>query len=103
MQDPYVVLVTVGKPVGLRVLVLHPGITPLGNDPEWFKITRFYPETCLNGVSTQVYSQGVIQKNPRVGQLSGAAAVLDVQHCRSKSSALGASASQSLAADYMGS
>ena len=27
----------------LRVFVLHPGITPLRNDPEWFKITRFYP------------------------------------------------------------
>ena len=38
-------------------------ITPLGNDPEWFKITRFCPEMCLNGVNTQwVYSQGVIQK-----------------------------------------
>ena len=37
----------------LRVLVLHPGITPLGNDPEWFKITRFYPEMCLNGVNAQ--------------------------------------------------
>ena len=47
----------------LKVLVLHPGITPLGNDPEWFKITRFYPEMCLNGVNTQwVYSQGVAQK-----------------------------------------
>ena len=34
-------------------LGLHP------NDPEWFKITRFYPEMCLNGVNTQwVYSQG---------------------------------------------
>ena len=43
--------------------VLHPGITPLGNNPEWFKITRFYPEMCLNGVNTQwVYSQGVLQK-----------------------------------------
>ena len=29
--------------LGLRVSVLHPGSTPLGNDPEWFKITRFYP------------------------------------------------------------
>ena len=36
----------------LRVFVLHPGMTPLGNDPEWLKITRFYPETCLNGVNT---------------------------------------------------
>ena len=50
-------------PKGLKVFVLHPGITPLGNDPEWFKITRFSPEMCLNGVNTQwVYAQGVIQK-----------------------------------------
>ena len=49
-------------PTNLMVFVLHPGITPLGNDPEWFKITRFYPEMRLNGVNTQwVYSQGVIQ------------------------------------------
>ena len=47
--------------VCLRVFVFHPGITPLGNDPEWFKITRLCPEMCLNGVST-LYSQGVIQK-----------------------------------------
>ena len=47
----------------LRGVVLHPGNTPLGNDPEWFKIARFYPEMCLNGVNTQwVYSQGVRQK-----------------------------------------
>ena len=46
----------------LRFFVLHPGTTPLGNDPEWFKITRLYPDMCLNGVNTQVYSQGVIQK-----------------------------------------
>ena len=47
----------------LRVFALHPGITPLGNDPEWFKITRISPEMCLNGVNTQwLYSQGVIQK-----------------------------------------
>ena len=47
----------------LRVFVLHPGIAPLGNDPEWFKITRFYPEMCLHGVNAQwVHSQGVIQK-----------------------------------------
>ena len=51
-------------PCCLRVFVFHPGITPLRNDPEWFEITRFYPETWLNGVNTQwVYSQGVIQ-NP---------------------------------------
>ena len=49
--------------VHLRVFALHPGITPLGNDPEWFQITRFYLEMCLHGVNTQwVYSQGVIQK-----------------------------------------
>ena len=48
----------------LRVFVLHPGITPLGNEPEWFNITRLYPEMCLNGANTQwVYSQSVIQ-NP---------------------------------------
>ena len=36
---------------------ITPGITPLGHDPELFKITRFYPEMCLNGVNTQwVYS-----------------------------------------------
>ena len=47
----------------LRVLVLHPGITPLGNDPEWFNITRLYPDMRLNGVNTQwVYSQAVLQK-----------------------------------------
>ena len=28
-------------PIFLRVFVLHPGITPLGNDPEWFNITGF--------------------------------------------------------------
>ena len=49
--------------VVLKVFVLHPGITPLENDPAWLKITRFHPEMCLNGVNTQwVYSQGVIQK-----------------------------------------
>ena len=41
----------------------HPEISPLTNDPEWFKIAQFYPEMCLNGVNTQVYSRGVIQ-NP---------------------------------------
>ena len=47
------------QPSNLSVFVLHPGITPLGNDPEWFKIARFYLEMCLNGVNTQwVYSQG---------------------------------------------
>ena len=30
------------------------------------KITRFYPEMCLNGVNTWVYSQGVIPKSPCV-------------------------------------
>ena len=44
--------------------MLH-GITPLGNDPEWFKITRFYPEMYLNGANTQwVYSQAVKQTSP---------------------------------------
>ena len=48
--------------LGLRVFVLHPGITPLVNDPAWFKVTRFYPEMCLNRVNTQwEYSQGVMQ------------------------------------------
>ena len=43
--------------------MLHSGITPLGNDPGWFKITRFYPEMCLNGVNTQwVFSLGVVQQ-----------------------------------------
>ena len=40
----------------LRVFVLHPGHpgnTPLGNEPERFKITRFYPNMRLNGVNTQ--------------------------------------------------
>ena len=47
----------------LRAFVIHPGITPLANGPEWFKITRLCPEMCLNGVNTQwVYSQGVLQK-----------------------------------------
>ena len=47
----------------LRVFVLHPGITALGNDPEWFQTTQFNPEMGRNGVNTQwVYSQGVIQK-----------------------------------------
>ena len=42
---------------------ITPGITPLGNDPEWFKLIRFYAEMCLNGVNTRwVYSQGLIQK-----------------------------------------
>ena len=36
-------------PLCLRVFVLHPEVTPLGNDPEWFKVTRFYPEMCLSG------------------------------------------------------
>ena len=46
-----------------ELIVLHPGIAPLGNDPEWFKITRLYPEMCLNGVNTQqVDFQCVIQK-----------------------------------------
>ena len=57
--------VTVGS-WDLRVFVLHPGITPLGNDPEWFKIAQFYPDMCLNEVNTQwVYSQGVLQKTLR--------------------------------------
>ena len=56
------------KSVCLRVLVLHPGITPWGNDPEWLKITRFYPEMCLNGVNAQwVYSQSVISKPSEFG------------------------------------
>ena len=47
----------------LRVFVLHPGTTPLGNDLEWFKITRFYLNMCLNGVNIQwADSQGEIQK-----------------------------------------
>ena len=33
---------------GVSVFVLHPGITPLGNDPDWFNITRFYPDMRLN-------------------------------------------------------
>ena len=46
----------------LRVCVLHHGITPLGHDSDWLKITRVYPDMCRNGVNTQwVYSQGVIQ------------------------------------------
>ena len=50
-------------------LYYGPGITMLGNDPEWFKIARFCPDMCLNGVNTQwVYSQGVIQ-NPLEFQL----------------------------------
>ena len=47
----------------LRVSVLRPGNTPLGNDPEWFKIARFSPEICLNGVNTQWVSR-VQYKNP---------------------------------------
>ena len=58
-----------------ELLVLHLGITPLGNGPEWFNITRFYPEMCLNGVNTQwVYSQGVngvTQKTLRLQDLEG--------------------------------
>ena len=60
-----------GNPVApdlsLRVFVLHPGITVLGNDPEWLKMTRSYPEISLNGVNTWVYSQGVIQKTQTCG------------------------------------
>ena len=36
-------------PCFLRIFVLQPGLTPLGDDPEWLKITRFYPEMSLNG------------------------------------------------------
>ena len=46
----------------LRVFVLHPGIPPLGNDPEWFKITRFYPEMCINGGQYLVVFPGCTTK-----------------------------------------
>ena len=48
----------------LRVFGKTPWEYTLGVvDPEWFKLTRCYPDMCLNGVNTQwVYSQGVIQK-----------------------------------------
>ena len=39
----------------MRVLVFHPWIASLGNDPVWFKLTQPYPEMCdPNGVNTQV-------------------------------------------------
>ena len=44
-------------PLFLRGFVLRPGITPLGNDPKWFKITRFYPKVCLNGCGSKLKSQ----------------------------------------------
>ena len=34
---------SVGGPFHLRVVVLHPGITPLRNGPKWCSITRCYP------------------------------------------------------------
>ena len=47
-------------------------MTLLGNDPEWLKITRFYPDICLNGLNTQwVYSQGVIQTPSDLGGVAG--------------------------------
>ena len=43
----------------------HPEITPLGNDPQWFKTTRFYPEMCLNEVNTQGVFPGCNTKTLR--------------------------------------
>ena len=57
------------EPAEVSVLVLHPGMTSLGNDPPWCKIARFYPEMCLNGVNAQwVYSLHVIHKSLEKGK-----------------------------------
>ena len=50
--------------VHLRVFAFLPGITPLGNDPEWFNNNTVISGNVHKWVNTQwVYSQAVIQ-NP---------------------------------------
>ena len=43
---------------------ITPGITPLVNDPEWSKVTRLYPEICLNGVNTQCSAESANERGP---------------------------------------
>ena len=54
------------KHIGPRVFVLHPGITPLGNDSRMVQNnTGFYSEMCPSGVNTQwMYSGGPWNREP---------------------------------------